>query len=157
MNGAEFDAHHWHDDEIHAFELRVGDPDLDDWTSDLVLDIDHIVEWVRTEDGMRFRVAPATLVFHGATDLRIEIDAARGGHSTSLMLPSISRVERERMVDQKVFLDRPYYRWRIVLNGTPDGEISFGAVGFDETLRGEPLLVEQVRLHRSRRVAGPSW
>ncbi len=153
MSQGEFDGQRWHDDEIHGFELRVGNPDRNDWTSDLALDIDHIVEWVPTGEGMRFRVAPATLVFHGATDLRIDIDSATHGSFTSLVLPSIARIEREPLPDARVYLDRPYYRWRIVLHGTPDGEISFGAVGYEQTLRSEARLVEQPRLERPERAA----
>lgn len=146
---ADFDTLSWHDDEIHAFELRVGNPDRDAWTSDLVLDLDHIVEWVPQEGGgMRFRVAPATLVFHGATDLRIDVDCNTTGLQASLALPSIAAIEREPITDQRVYLDRSYYRWRIRLNGTPSGEIAFGAVGFTQTLRGEPVVSEQPRLDR---------
>jgi hypothetical protein len=150
---ADFDEISWHDNEIWGFELQIGDPDRDDWTSDLVLDIDHIVEWVRSADGMRFRVAPADLVFHGATDLRIGIDCGPIGQQVSLMLPSISHIQREPIQDQRVFLDRPYYRWCIPLNGYPDGEISFGAYGFTQTLRREPVLCDVQRLDRASRGA----
>ena len=38
---------------------RAGDPDDGDWTSDLVRDIDFIVEWIcGTGGGGQFRVAP---------------------------------------------------------------------------------------------------
>lgn len=150
----DFDQLSWHDNEIRSLELRIGEPDNDDWTSDLVLDIDYIAEWVRGDDGMAFRVAPATLVFHGVTDLRIALDSGDSGHRTALLLPSIATIERERILDQKVYLDRPYYHWRIRFNRTPDGEISFGAVGFSQTLRREPVLCRDPRLDRTAR--GPS-
>ena len=92
VDPSDFDAISWHDDEIHAIRLSVGDPDRGDWTSDLVLDIDHIVEWVREDQTMSFRVAPATLVFHGVTDLRVEIDSGTSGLQVSLALPSISEI-----------------------------------------------------------------
>jgi hypothetical protein len=148
---ADFDALSWHDNEIYGFELRVGDPERDDWTSDLVLDIDYIAEWVRNGDEFQFRVAPATLVFHGVTDLRIAIDSGTENSQTALVLPSIAAIERQPIADQKVFLDRPYYRWCIRLNGIPDGEIAFGAVGFTQTLRREPVLCAEQRLDRSLR------
>ncbi len=40
-----FDQLSWHDCHIWGLELRAGDPDEGDWTSDLVLHIDFIVEW----------------------------------------------------------------------------------------------------------------
>ena len=36
----------FHDNLVYAFRLRGPDPDNGDWASELVLDIDHIVEWV---------------------------------------------------------------------------------------------------------------
>ena len=77
---ADFDRLSWHDCHIWGIELRAGDPDDGDWTSDLVLDIDFIVEWIcGTGGGGQFRVAPATLVFHGVTDPKIDIDSGRLG------------------------------------------------------------------------------
>jgi probable F420-dependent oxidoreductase len=151
---ADFADLSWHDNEIYGIEFRVGDAEKDDWTSDLALDIDYIVDWIRKGDAMQFSIAPATLVFHGVTDLRLEIDGGQVGQQVSLLLPSIAAIERERIVDQRVFLDRPYYRWCIRLNGSPNGELAFGAVGFTQTLRREPVLCEQQRLGRSLRGAG---
>ena len=66
---ADFDRLSWHDCHIWGIELRAGDADDGDWTSDLVLD--SIMEWIcGTGGGGQFRVAPATLVFHGVTDPR---------------------------------------------------------------------------------------
>jgi hypothetical protein len=45
--------------------------------------------------------------------------------------------------EQKVYLDRPYYRWRIGMNWPDASEITFGAVGFTQTLRAEPVLTEK--------------
>jgi hypothetical protein len=43
---ADFDRLSWHDCHIWAVELHAGNPDDKDWTSDLVLDIDFIVDWI---------------------------------------------------------------------------------------------------------------
>jgi hypothetical protein len=141
---ANFDHLSWHDCHIWGIELRAGDPDDGDWTSDLVLDIDFIVEWIcGTGGGAQFRVAPATLVFHGVTDPKIDIDWGRLGSQVSLHPASIDNVEREPLRNQKVYLDRPYYSWRIRLNWPDSSEIVFGAVGFTQTLRAEPVLTEK--------------
>ena len=136
---ADFERLSWHDCHIWGIELRVGDPDEGDWTGDLALDFDFIVEWVRRG---QYRVAPATLVFHGVTDPRIDIDWGRSGFQVALHTVTIDSIERERIQDQKVHLDRPYYSWRIRLNWPAGGEIALGAVGFTQTLRAEPVFSE---------------
>ena len=93
----EYDPHKWHDNQIHGIALRTADPDEDDWTSDLALDIDHVVAWVKSEDGVRFRVAPATLTFHDVTDLKLRIDGRVEGHRVGIALPWILCIERETL------------------------------------------------------------
>jgi hypothetical protein len=152
LTDAEFERLSWHDCHIWGLALRVGDPEDGDWTSDLLLDIDFIVEWVCGLDGGgQFRVAPATLAFHGVTDPRISIDWDDRGQQVALHAMSIDGIERERVREQRVYLDRPYYRWRIRLNWPAGGEIAFGAVGFTQTLRAEPLLTDRQHLSTRQR------
>lgn len=140
---ADFDRLSWHDCHIWGMEFRPGDPSAGDWSSDFALDIDFIVEWLcATDGGGSFRVAPATLVFHGVTDPKIDIDGGRSGNQVALHPLSIAHVEREPIQDQKVYLDRPYYRWKIRLNWPDGGEIAFGAVGFTQTLRAAPVVTD---------------
>ncbi len=149
---SDFDELSWHDCRIWGFELRAGDPDGGDWTSDLALDIDFIVEWLcRVGGEAQFRVAPAVLIFHGVTDLSINIDWGDSGFRSALHEVSIDRIERERVREQKVYLDRPYYSWRILLNWPKSGEITFGAFGFTQTLRTEAVLTDQQSLSRRER------
>jgi hypothetical protein len=149
---ADFDCLSWHDCHIWAIELHPGNPDVGDWTSDIALDIDFIVEWIcGVGQGAQFRVAPATLVFHGVTDPKIDIDWGHSGHQASVHPASMDGIERELLQDQKVFLDRPYYRWRIRLNWPESGGIAFGAVGFTQTLHAEPVLTDKQCLSRSER------
>jgi hypothetical protein len=149
---ADFDCLSWHDCHIWAIELHPGNPDVGDWTSDIALDIDFIVEWIcGVGQGAQFRVAPATLVFHGVTDPKIDIDWGHSGHQASVHPASMDGIERELLQDQKVFLDRPYYRWRIRLNWPESGGIALGAVGFTQTLRAEPVLTDKQHLSRSER------
>jgi hypothetical protein len=136
----------WHDNALYGLRLDLGDPSRGDWHADLVLDVDHIVEWLCGVDRqMRFRVAPATLTFHDVTDLRITVDC--GGSAQIALRPlSIDRITRERVQEQKVCLDRPYHRWRIALNWPEGGAISFGASGFTQTLRAAPVVLDQQQL-----------
>jgi hypothetical protein len=149
---ADFDRLSWHDCHIWAIEWRAGDPDDGDWTSDLALDIDFIVEWTcGVGGGGQFRVAPATLVFYGVTDPKIDIDWGRSRFQAALHPVSIGTIEREPIQNQRVYLDRPYYRWRIRLNWPDSSEITFGAVGFAQTLRAEPVLTERQHLSSKER------
>jgi hypothetical protein len=141
---ADFEKLSWHDCHIWGFELRAGDPTIGDWTSEIAFDLDFIVEWVPDNDvGYQFRLAPATLVFHGVTDPRVDIDWGRAGHQAAVHPASIGSVERELHARQKVYLDRSYFRWTIQLNWPASSEIAFGAVGFTQTLRGEPVLSDE--------------
>lgn len=88
-------------------------------------------------------------MFHGVTDPRIVIDWGDSGLRTAIHPVSIDRIERAPVGDQKVYLDRPYYRWQVRLNWPAGGEIAFGAVGFTQTLLAEP--VRRDRQHLSRR------
>ena len=149
----DFESLSWHDDTVYGLRLEIGDPDRNVWRSNLVLDIDHIVEWVCESGGTcRFKVAPATLSFHHATDLQVAIDCGDTGGQVALHTLSIDAIDRERIVDQKICFDRPYYRWRIALNWPQRGEIRFGASDFTLELRAEPVLQDQQQLSPLDRV-----
>lgn len=151
----QFDDLSFHDNLIYGVRFDIGDPDRGTWHSDLVLDIDHITEWVcegeRDNRTFRFRVAPATLTFHNVTDLVINIAFGDTGLQTNLNEASIDRVERtlQPEAEQKICLDQPYWRWCIALNWPKGGEITFGASGFELDLRAEPTLTDQQRLGRT--------
>ena len=144
---SDFERTVWHDDTLYGLRLDLGDPDRDDWRGNLTLDLDHIVEWVCGVDRRcRFRVAPATLTFHDVTDLQVAVDCGDSGGQVALHALSIDGIARERIVDQKICFDRPYYRWRIAFNWPEGGEIRFGASDFTLDLRGEPVLQDEQQL-----------
>ena len=148
----DFERLSWHDCHVWRLEVRAGNPEEQDWTSDLALDLDYIVQWrCGASGGGQFLVAPATLVFHGVTALSVAIDWSRAGSSVALHEVSIDRIDRERQHPQTVHLDRPYYRWIIRLNWPESGTISFGAVGFTQTLLAEPALLDRQSLSRRQR------
>lgn len=145
----EYDSHAWHDDTVYG--MRFHKPDLisphglpDDWTSLFILDIDHIVDWVRADAGVRFRVAPADLIFRDASDLEMAIDWGDSGGQIGVPEPSIDFIGREPASRSRGVA--PYYRWRIVLNHPAGGEIAFCARGFELNLRREPVLRDEQRL-----------
>jgi hypothetical protein len=147
VSSLDLDDRSWHDNALYGLRLDVGDHARGDWHADLVLDIDHIVEWLCGVDRrIRFRVAPATLTFNDVTDLRVAIDCGDSGGRIAIQTLSIDRITRERIPDQKICLDRPYYRWRIALNAPQGGLLTFGASGFTQALRAEPVLLDQQQL-----------
>jgi hypothetical protein len=142
-----FDDLRWHDNALYGLRLDIGDCERNDWHADLVLDIDHIVEWLcSVSSPARFRVAPATLTFHDVTDLTVAIDCGDSGGQIALHPLSIDAISRERILDQKICFDRPYYRWRIALNWPQGGTLTFGASGFTQTLRAEPVVRDEQQL-----------
>jgi hypothetical protein len=153
----------WHDNLIYALQIRAPDPENGDWRSDLVLDIDHIVEWVCGADGkVKFRVAPATLVFHDVTDLRIHLDMGAASFGMADVTPlalnelSIDGISKTRAPHPGQMPSLPYHQWRIALNLPRNGELTFGASGYTQTLRAEPLLLDEQRLSpRDRPSLGP--
>ena len=70
VTGKDFEPLSWHDNFIYGIHFLSAN-----WKSNLILDIDHIVEWLCGVDQQtRFRIVPATLVFQDVTDLKINID-----------------------------------------------------------------------------------
>ena len=135
----------FHDNLIYGFHLRAPDPANSDWRSELILDIDHIVEWVCGLDGRAaFRVAPATLSFRDATDLSIRIDYGHGEYPMALNELSIATIECDPAPGQRT--PGQQRRWRIVLNLPKGGEIAFAASGIGLVLRTEPILCSEQRL-----------
>ena len=156
LTDADFDDVSWHDCHVWGVSVGAGDPDTSDWTSDLALDLDFIVEWIcGVNQTFQFRVAPATLVFHGVTDPRIGVSWGEGGLQAAIHPISIDRIVREPLEQQKVFHDRPYYRWTIRSNWPAGGEITFGATGFTQRLRSEPVLSPRQHLSRHERRGFP--
>ncbi len=146
----------WHDSYVYGIKFPNPDIDVADWRSDLVFDIDYIVEWILGVDrSFRFLVSPADLIFHGVTDLRLSIDWA-DSFQTAVPEIWIDGIKRDRIRDQKIYLDRPYYRWAIELVHPPGGEIAFGAVGFTQVLRAEPLLIDEQKLKPAQRPPLPA-
>ena len=148
----DFDAMSWHDNIVYGLRFDIGDASQGDWRRDLIFDIDYIAEWVPSgeqggepggERPVRFRVAPATLTFHDVTDLRIAVDFGDSDCNMAINNLAIANVTRAVVDDRQRFPDQDYYRWRIELNLPQGGEIAFGARGFTQVLRAEPVLLDE--------------
>ncbi len=150
---ADFERLSWHDCHVWGIALRAGD--ATNLISQIVLDIDFILEWLCEGEGKpcRFKVAPASLVFDEVTDLRVQVDWGASGFEASVSPASILSIERECIPDRMVYPARPYYRWQIKFSWPPGSEIVFKAVGFTQTLTGAPVISATQHLS-SRQRAG---
>ena len=148
---ADFDGLSWHDDPIYGFSI---DNDINLWKSDLVFDIDFIVEWLcGVGSRTQFKIAAATLTFHHVTDLKIGVDWGDSGQQVVVAEMTLDRIARQRVEKQLICLDRPYYRWALRLNSPrPGGEIRFGASGFTQILRQDPVVCDEQKLKPAERV-----
>ena len=140
---AEYDEMSWHDSFIHGFSM-----DQTDLRSDLVIDIDHIVDWRCEEERTEFLISPASLTFHDVTDLRLVIDWGESGYIKSVFGMYIIDIYRE-MVETKMRFER-YYRWIIELNDS-NSSIAMGASGYTHFQRKEPIWVDRQGLTKDQR------
>jgi len=150
----DFDGWAWHDCTIYGLELRVAEPERNDWTSDLVFHIDCIVEWLCAADSQQpaqFRVAPALLAFHGVTDPRIQLEWGLSGYRSAITEIAIDHIERRPARPTDGEPAHPLYYWRIVLNWPADSVIEFGADAFSQFLLAGPILTDAQQLTPSQR------
>jgi len=140
----DFDRLSWHDNHVHALLIEERANGL----GELVLDIDHIVEWVPPREGTHlFRVAPAFLRFQGVSDLRISLDYAA---VSAAMTPfSIHDIRRERIDHPNGYSTDA---WEIDVNWPP-GQITFNATGFTQELRGAVIETQEQYLSPEERRA----
>ncbi len=122
-----------HDNKIHGIQFCV---DVEKFQSDIVFDIDYIVEFVCGVE-CQFKIAPASLRFHNVTDLNLLINWGDSGFQNSISGPFIIELKREPVeTNMRV---KNYYRWVIVCNNEKYN-ISLGASDFTLTLLSEPIV-----------------
>ena len=147
----DFEQLSWHDNSLYGISWKV---DYESDTNELILDIDYICEWICDPNKTcHFKVAPANLNFHNITDLKINIDCGNSDFQACLDsgIP-ISSISKEQIKNQKVHLDKPYYKWIIKFDApAKDSFISFGASGFTQTLRKDPVLTDSQSLTLNER------
>jgi len=126
---AQFDEMSWHDNHVHA--LRI--VEVSDGAGDLILDVDHIVEWIKDGSGFNFRIVPVTLTFHDVMFLRMSLDYAT---PTAAFGPFMIHGIEHRTEQRTRYLAQ---LWKIDISW-PRGEITFEAHGFTQRARGGPVL-----------------
>jgi len=122
----DFDSMSWHDVHVHALRIEEGEHG----TAELLLDIDYILEWRGAVPSIVFRVAPATLRFHGISNLVVSLDYA--SPSAGMCPFSINGITREPYTYPN---GHASFRWHLSVNW-PIGEIEFLGPGFTQELAG---------------------
>ena len=123
----DFDLMGWHDATIYAFALK---PEQ----FELLLDIDYILKWVDPvppNDYYTFWVAPATLVFEGVHDIRVDLDIR---YIQDISLQGIEREGPIASPDNKQISE---WMWTLEAN---EGIIKFRASGYRQYFRSEPIV-----------------
>jgi hypothetical protein len=124
---ADFASLSWHDNSVHALRVIEGK----DGAGELVLDIDHILEWLESKGRYEFRVAPVELRFRDVTDLRMTVDYSA---ATAALTPfTLDRIQVEKIGNGQS------NRWTLKVNW-PVGEVAFSSTGFTQHLTGEPVV-----------------
>ena len=146
VQGQAFEQMNWHDNHVHALAIDAGE----NGTGELVLDIDHITEWLCGEgNSFAFMVVPSTLTFHEVFNLAIAINYATP--SIAIGPFSIHQVHRESIQYSNGYSS---FKWRIELN-CPNGEITFEAPGFSQSARGKPVRSEKQFMSAEERSQNP--
>jgi hypothetical protein len=128
----DFDSMSWHDVHIHGFRFEEFNPD--EGAADLVLDIDYILEWHKSEKEFLFTVCRAELRFQEVFRFKFMLDYAT---PTIGMCPfSIDGINREPLEFSTGFKS---FRWQIPIN-CPLGSLKFEAPRFTLKLVGEPVV-----------------
>jgi hypothetical protein len=129
----DFEVMGWHDAHLYCFTVL---PE----TFELLFDIDSIVKWVKPtppEEYFKFWIAPATLVFDDAQNIKVLVEM---GPLYELQILDISRTPVP---------DKPGdWHWLICLTA---GEITFDATGYTQYFRKEPAFSEAQSLGLDRR------
>lgn len=129
----DFDIMGWHDANIYALAFENGG---EDYCGDFVLDIDYIFKWVDPvppEKYFSFWVAPCTLVFKNALQIKIDIDTA---------MFALEGLQISHVTFECAKSEMPENRYDYVIH-LQEGQISLQAAGFSQIVRQLPVYGDQ--------------
>jgi hypothetical protein len=127
----DFKELNWHDCKIYGFAF-------DDNTYKFYLDIDLIIEWIdpfKEDEGYKFKIAPATLVFKNVWNLVFDIDT-----NLTLSIDDISMQNPHLPKNKDYVSGEMEHDWLITLL---EGEISFKSIGFEIYVRKSPKIEQK--------------
>jgi hypothetical protein len=132
----DFEVMGWHDAAVHALAVEPAAQ----YPGRLLVDLDYIVEWVAPAEpggAFNFWLAPSTLVFDQAADLRGDLDLT--GTAFELSLDGITRSEPDE-----------YGQRTWSLSGF-EFTLALRAPGFTQYIRSAPRLSNRQRLTTDER------
>jgi hypothetical protein len=139
-NEKDFTEMGWHDSRIHGFAIEKN---YDEFTADLVFDIDYIFNWVHPVDPEKyfsFWIAPCTLIFKETFNLSMNIETGMTEFEfeiSDLHLKTKSETE-----------DGNIYDWDLELQ---QGNITFKSKGFEQIVRQKPIHVKEQVIEMEKR------
>ncbi len=123
----QFELMTWHDNTLHGISCVD-----ENFSNDLVLDIDYIEQWLNEAGLYRFKVAPAKLVFHEVSQLKISL-LNDGPRTMFAYMATINGIGREQLSENR-------YKWVIDLLGCQENKITFEAAGFTQESYKEAII-----------------
>ena len=133
----DFDVMGWHDATIWAMAV-VSEQ------FELLFDVDYILQWVNPlppSSYFNFWVSPATLVFQGVQDIKVDMDLQY------IQLIEVDHIERKGPFESPDG-SLTNWKWRIDLQ---QGTIEFEAGGFTQYLRTSPFFGPLQQLSQAQR------
>jgi hypothetical protein len=137
----DFDAMSWHDCHVHALRVIASQHG----SGELEFDIDYILEWKQDENEFSFVLAPAKLVFHAVSNLRVALDWS----TQSLAFGPFSLEGVERTLEKRTHYTATM--WRMPVN-CPTGEIRFAATSFTQQCWGQQVVSKRQVLRPEERL-----
>lgn len=124
LTASAFEDVSWHDVHVWGMAVRVGEMRDGDFTSDLVLDVDFIVEWMcDTDRRVRFRVAPAELVFHSVSDVHVALDWRGPSRGPNVVVPA-SPAQIDHIARAPLDGSPSRWAWSVVMSDPDGGRIA---------------------------------
>jgi len=134
----DFEQMEWHDNKIYAVAFGINEHKI-------AIDLDYILEWKGPEGGKahyEFLIAPATLVFTNVHDISINL------LSPNPIVDEIHRTILGKPKNSGFIEEQIEYEWTIE---TTEGEITFKSVGFIQSLKGDPKMLDRQSIGSSER------
>jgi hypothetical protein len=128
---SDFDKMGWHD---ASFWGMIANPDKFEY----LIDLDYIFKWIHpaeNEKYYKFIVAPVTMVFENAYDIKIDIESNDGEiEIADLYMENSRKTKNGKLIEHTFRFD------------CQQGEITLIATGFKMYVRQKPMLLDKQRL-----------
>jgi hypothetical protein len=136
----DFEKMGWHDSNVYGF---IFERNSEKFTSDIVFDLDYIFEWIQPtepEKYFSFWIAPCTLIFKDAFDLKIDIEI--GQAEFELEIADLHLIAKTKNENEDI------YEWNLEFQ---QGNISLKSHGFEQIVRKNAIYSNEQILDLEKR------